>query len=380
MKSSVRVRAWLACLFVTAMSVAPAQADVLVVGQSTALSGPLAGSGEPMRAGAKLHFDAVNAAGGIHGRRIHLISKDDQYKPELTEKNIAELVDKDDAIVLLGGAGTANNEALLRNGVFERAGIAMVGPRTGGGALRKPYNPWMFHIRGSYADEVAKAIEQFAAIARRRVGIVYQNDTFGLDGLRAAEAALARHDLKPEFLASYERSSSEIQKAVDQALHAGTPAILLLTTTNATAAFARQYKAAGGTGQLIALSVNDPAAIIREIGGQAAHGLAVTSVFPATSRTDVPIVKEYRQALARFGPEDAVPSMVGLEGFIAAKVIVEGLRRAGPKPTRAAVLKGLESLGRADIGGFPIAFGPRLRAGSQYVDVMIVNKNGRVIR
>lgn len=380
MNGTVLIRAWWACLVCAATAIGPASAQVLVVGQSTTLSGPQAGSGEPMRAGAKLYFDSVNAAGGVHGRKVHLISKDDQYKPELTEKHVAELIEKDDAIVLLGGAGTANNEALLRNGLLERAGIALVGPRTGGTALRKPFNPWMFHIRGSYADEVTKAVEQFTAIARKRIGIVYQNDNFGLDGLRAAELALGRLGLKPEFLASYERNSTEVKKAVEQAVQAGTPAILLLTTTGATAAFTAQYKAAGGAGQLIGLSVNDLPAIVREIGVQAARGLALTSVFPSPARTDMPVVKEYRQALARFGAEDAVPSATALEGYIAARVIVEALRRAGPNPTRASVIKSLESFGRTDIGGFPVEFGPRVRGGSHYVDVTIVNRNGQVLR
>lgn len=126
--------------------------------------------------------------------------------------------------------------------------------------------------------------------------------------------------------------------------------------------------------------VNAAGGIIKAIGVKAAHGLAITAVFPSPTRTDFGIVKEYLSALKKFGPKDALPSVVSLEGFIVAKVIVEALRRSGPTPTRAAVIKSLETMSNTDIGGFSVNFGPRVRAGSHYVDITVINKHGVVLR
>jgi len=357
-----------------------ATAKDIVVGQSTALTGTLASSGEPMRLGAQVYFDMVNAGGGIQGQSIRFISKDDRYKVSDTVRNVADLIEKDQAIVLLGGSGTANNEALLKQKLLANAHIALVGPRTGGNGLREPFNPYMFHIRASYADEVNKAIEHFATVGLKRIGIVYQNDAFGTEGLAAAEAALKRHAMEPYFQATYERNSTKVESAVKTALATTPQAILLLTTSSATAEFTKLFHGAGGSAQLIALSVNNADSIIKEIGVNAAHGLAIITVFPSPTRADFGVVKEYQSALKKFGPKDAQLSIVSLEGFIVAKVIVEALRRSGPNPTRETVLKSLEKLNNTDIGGFWVDFGPTVRAGSHYVDISIIDRNGMVLR
>lgn len=357
-----------------------AHAKDIVIGQSTALSGVLASSGEPMRQGAKLYFDMVNAEGGINGRMIRFISLDDRYKVEDTLRNVSQLIERDQAVVLLGGSGTANNQALLNQKLLANANIAMVGPRTGALTLREPLNPYMFHVRASYTAEVEKAIEHFASIGYKKIGVVYQNDSFGVDALSAAKKALLQRSIQAVFLAAYERNSTEVASAVSTAIAADAQAILLLTTSRPTAEFTKQFREAGGTAQLVALSVNDAISIIKEIGVKAAHGLAITTVFPSPTRTDFGIVKEYQLALKKFGPRDEPLSIVALEGFIVAKVIVEALRKAGPDLSRQAMIKSLETMRDADIGGFHIDFGPRLRAGSQYVDITIINKNGMILR
>lgn len=358
----------------------PAHAGEIVIGQSTALSGVLASSGEPMRLGAQLCFDMVNASGGINGRKIRFISKDDEYKVERTVANVVELTEKEGAVVLLGGSGTTNNEALLQQGVLQKAGIALVGPRTGGSSLREPFNPWLFHVRASYAEEVGAALRHFTSVGFRSIGFVYQDDSFGKDGLAAGLAALARAGIEPAFTATYERNSTRVGPAVEAALAARAQAILLLTTTAPTAEFARLYREAGGNAQLLALSINDAQSIMQRIGVRAAHGLAFTTVFPSPSRTDFGIVKEYHAALRKFGPAGAQASVVSLEGYIVAKVIVEALRRAGPQATRESVMKSLETLKDADLGGFWVSYGARQRAGSHYVDISIINKNGLLLR
>jgi branched-chain amino acid transport system substrate-binding protein len=369
----------IAIVFGTLAIVSAVHAKDIVVGQSTALTGTLASSGEPMRLGAQVAFDAVNAAGGVNGRHVRFISKDDKYKIEETVRLVKELAEKEDAIVFVGGSGTANHEELLKKKILQEANVAMIGPRTGGAALRDPFNPYMFHIRASFAEEVEKAIVYFRTIGFQKIGVVYQDDALGKDGLTAAKKVLLREKLEPAFLATFERGTLNVEPAVKAAVAAGAQAIILVTTTAPTSAFVKLFHEGGGTAQLMALSIVDAEAVIKSIGLKYAHGLAITTVFPSQSRTEIPIIKDYQADLKKFAP-NAQPSIVSLEGYVAARVIIEALKKAGPNPTREKVMHSLETLTKTEIGGFRINFGPKSRVGSTYVDISMINKNGQVIR
>lgn len=352
----------------------------IVIGQSVDLTGPLSGAGIPMRLGAQVCFDMVNAAGGINGQKIRFVSRDDNYKVAQTVQNVKDLIEKEDAVVLVGESGTANNEALLKEKVLENAGIAVVGPRTGATSLRQPFNPYLFHLRASYTQEIDKAVEYYTSIGAKKIGIVYQNDAFGADTTASAKAALKRTGLEPLFLATYDRHSIELGPAVKEALAASPQAILLLTTVAPTATFVKLYREAGGAAQMTTLSINDPDTIIKSIGINLARGLSVTTVFPTPTRDDYPIIKEYHTALKKFGPADVQPNLSSLEGYLAAKIIVEALKRTGPNPTREKVMHSLETFGNTDLGGFRVNFSPKSRTGSTYVDISIISKEGRVLR
>jgi ABC-type branched-subunit amino acid transport system substrate-binding protein len=352
----------------------------IVVGQSVDLTGPLSSAGIPMRMGAQICFDMVNAAGGVNGQKIRFVTRDDNYKVAQTLSNVRDLISKEDIVVLVGESGTANNEALLKEKVLENASLAVVGPRTGATSLRQPYNPYLFHLRASYAQEIDKAVEYYTSVGSKKIGIVYQNDAFGADVLTAAKAALKRVGVEPAFLATYERDSIKLEPAVKEALGASPQAILLLTTVAPAATFVKLYREAGGAAQLMTLSINDPDTIIKSVGIQHARGLTTTTVFPTPSRDDYPIVKEYHAALKKYGPADAQPNLSSFEGFLAGKVIVEALKKAGPNPTREKVMQSLETFSNADLGGFRMNFGPKSRSGSSYVDISIISKDGRVLR
>lgn len=359
--------------------VSAVHAKDIIVGQSTALTGTLASSGEPMRLGAQVAFDAVNAAGGVNGSHIRFISKDDKYKIDETLRLVKELAEKDGAVVFVGGSGTANHEELLKKRVLAAADVAMIGPRTGGAALREPFNPYMFHIRASFAEEVEKAIVYFRTIGFQKIGVVYQDDALGEDGLASARKVLLREKLEPAFLATFERGTLKVEPTVKTALAAEAQAIILVTTTAPTSAFVKLFREAGGTAQLMALSIVDAETVIKSIGIKNAHGLAITTVFPSYTRTEIPIIKDYQVDLKKFAP-NAQPSLVSLEGYVAARVIIEALKKAGPNPTREKVMNSLETLTKTDIGGFRINYGPKSRVGSNYVDISMINKNGQVIR
>jgi len=360
----------------------PARAAELVVAQVAPLSGVLAATGAQMVLGAKIYFEHVNATSGIHGAKIRHVVKDDAYRIDETIRLTQEAIARDRAVALIGFAGTANLTELLKRNILQEAGIALVAPYTGGEPLRTPFNPSIFHIRAGYADEAEHMIGQLVTLGIKDIGVYYQNDGFGKAGLAGVEAALQRRDLKLAASAPYERNKLDdsVTQAVAAFKAAGVSAIIMISINPTTAAFVKAFRAAGGNAQLFNISVVDPAELVRLAGVENMHGLGISQVVPFPYSPTLPVIREYRELFARYAPKDAAISYTSFEEFIGAKVLVEGLRRAGPRPTPEKVLRALEALGRHDVGGFQVNFSRDNRIGSKYVEVTVIGRQGKLLR
>lgn len=375
-----RSAARLATVMLAAVLNAGVLASELVIGQAAPLSGVLGTTGKQMVIGAQIYFDHINRLGGIHGARIKHVVLDDGYRVDETVRLTRQLVEKDQAVALFGYAGTANIGELLKLGVLSRANIALVAPYTGGEPLRKPFNPNVFHIRAGYADEGEHMVDHLVTLGIRRIAVFYQNDAFGKAGLLGVEQALARRGLELTDSASYERNTDDVSAAVKQLTASQPDAIIMVSVNRSTAGFVRAYRQAGGAGQLFNISVVDPAELVR-LGGRAnLHGLGIAQVVPYPYSPTLPVIKEYRELFKKYAPADAAISYTSFEEFIGAKVLVEGLRRAGPAPTPQKVLRALESLGTHDVGGFLVNFSPDNRIGSKFVEVTVIGRDGTLLR
>lgn len=357
-----------------------AHAGEIVVGQVVPLSGVLATTGQQMVLGAKVYFDHVNSQGGINGARIRHVVLDDGYKVDETVRLTRRLIDKDKAVALFGYAGTANIGELLKLGVLAEAGIALVAPYTGGEPLRKPFNPNIFHIRAGYADEAEHMVNHLVTLGIGRIGVFYQNDAFGKAGLAGVEQALDKRGLKLAGVASYERNTDDVSDAVKNLGSAQPDAIIMISVNKSTAGFVKAYRAAGGAAQLFNISVVDPAELVK-LGGLAnMHGLGIAQVVPYPYSPTLRVIREYRELFRKYAPKDAAVSYTSFEEFIGAKVLVEGLRRAGPNPTPEKVLHALEALGTYDAGGFQVSFSRENRIGSKFVEVTVIGREGALLR
>lgn len=176
--------------------ISPSVASEIVVGQVAPLTGLLAPTGNHIRAGAQIYFDAVNASGGINGQKIKLVSKDDGYKVPDTIKQAKALIEETQPVALFGFVGTGNVEAVLKEKILDDNGIPLVMIRTGATSLAKSGNPWMFITRASYAGEIGKIFQLYSATGYKNYGIFYQDDPFGQDGLASAEALAEKHGCK----------------------------------------------------------------------------------------------------------------------------------------------------------------------------------------
>lgn len=357
-----------------------AHAADIVIGQVAPLSGVLASTGRDMVLGAKIYFDHVNASGGVNGSKIRHVVVDDAYKVDETVRLTQELIEKQQAVALIGFAGTANVGEVLKRGLLESGKIALVAPYTGGEVLRNADNRNIFHIRAGYADEAEHMVDHLVTLGVKRIAVFYQNDGFGEAGKKGVEAAMARRDLKLAAAASYERNTDDVKVAVDTIRKSDAGAVIMISVNRSTAAFAKAFREAGGSAQLLNISVVDAGQLVKLSGTPAVHGLGISQVMPFPYSDTLPVTREYKKLFAKYAPADASISYTNFEEFVGAKVLVEAMRRAGPNPTSEKILRALEALGSLDVGGFNVSFSPGSRVGSRFVEVTVIGRNGTLLR
>jgi ABC-type branched-subunit amino acid transport system substrate-binding protein len=347
----------------------------IVVAQVAPFSGAQAASGKALRAGIQLCFDAVNAAGGINGAKIRFVTKDDGYKPNETVRLIKETLAADKPVAFIASIGTANLEALKKDGVLVNGNIPMVGGASGASSMIGAPN--IFITKATHHDEVDKLFSIVTTVGLNQAAIVYQNDTFGKDVLAGAEAAAPKTGVKILVKAPYERNTTNVGPAVDAVLKSEAPLIYLVAVTSAAIEFIKQYRQQGGKGQIYGLSVIDSGAVAAKLGAEMARGYAFGTVIPPTSAKTFAIVREYQELVAK----SKIPDLAerSMEGYVAAKVLVHALRTAG-KPSAAAVLKAMSNIKQLDIGDYIVDFTRKDRTGSQFVDFAILSRDARVMR
>ncbi len=355
-------------------------AEELVIGQVAPLTGTIAGTGDEYVAGGKAYFDHINANGGIYGRKIRVVVKDDSYKPEQTLALTREILADDKPLALFGFVGTGNVLALNKNRVLEDAGIALLAPYTGAQDLREPMNPNIFHIRASYTDETARMVEHLHTIGLRRFAVMYQDDPFGKSGLAGAEQALQKLGMKAVAKGGYDRTKpEEVDAAVAAIAPANPDAIIMVSVNRASAAFIKKMRGQGSKARLFSISVVNFKELLKNAGEDNARGIGISQVMPYPYSPLVPVAREFQGLMKKYQPEKVV-SYASMESFIAAKILVEAIRRCGADPTRQKVITQLEKMNGYDVGGFKVSFSADNHVGSRFVEVTVIGRDGKLLR
>ena len=349
--------------------------DAITLGQTTALSGPLGDLGQEVLKGSKAYFDALNARGGINGRKIVLISKDDAYDPKKTVENVEAFIAGGETFALFGTFGTPNNEALIP--VALKAGMPVLMPYTGAPSIRKPELVGVFNLRASYADEAEKLIQHLTTIGFKKIGIAYQNNSFGKEVLTAATAALEQRQLKPVAAVSVENNASDAAAAATKLLAAQPDALVLGLAGKPTIEVIKNVNQSRKGLQMYALSVLATAGNLKALGNDGS-GVAISQVVPFPSNTVMPLVRDYQQAMKAAGVNEF--SHLSLEGYLNARVVAEGIRRAGRNLSRESLITSLQSINRMDMGGMEIGFGKGASSASKFVELTVINSQGRLVK
>lgn len=348
----------------------------IVLGQSAAFSGPAAQLGIQMNRGAKVYFDALNTAGGVNGNTIELRTLDDGYEPDRCKANTERFITKDNVFALFGYVGTPTCLAALP--LVNESKTLFFGPFTGAESLRDPFSKNIFHIRASYFDETALIVKQLTSLGLNKIAVFYQNDAYGKAGLEGVVRALKTSQLAPVATGTVERNTVNVAQAVKDIAAARPDAVVQISAYKSCAAFIREARKAGYGGTFYNVSFVGTQALADELGKEG-RGIMVSQVMPFPFSTTTALSREYLDAVAKAGG-DATPNYSSMEGYVAAKVFTEGLKRAGRNPTREAFITSMESIQGVNLGGFNVGFGARDHVASHFVELSMLTEDGKVRR
>jgi branched-chain amino acid transport system substrate-binding protein len=360
------------------------------IGMSAAFTGTAAALGTELYRGAQAYYDEINDRGGIHGRPISVAVLDDRYEPLPCVMNTLRLLEEEGVFLLSGYVGTPTLTRALpfikQYAQEHDEDLAVVGVFTGAQPQREPpYGEYVFNIRASYRQEMMALVDQFWRAGAREFGVFYQIDAYGRSGTDGVARGLARRGATIAAEATYARGArfEDDMSLAAKTLREGSVDVVLCTGAyQGCAAFIRSARDLGWNVPISNLSFVGSEALLglltehgRKTGRDYTRAIVNSQVVPSYDDLTLPGVKEYRTLMDKNNP--AIPhalrdpgytprsySFVGLEGFINAKVIVEGLRRAGPRLTRHGFRQGLESLRDFDLGvGAPLSFGANRHQG-----------------
>jgi branched-chain amino acid transport system substrate-binding protein len=362
----------LACAVSALLSAAPAWAQIKI-GQTAGFTGAVAASVKEATEGAKLYFDAVNARGGVGGLQIELISLDDKFDPKLAAANAKQLIDGG-VIALFLNRGTPHTQGIMP--LLAEHKVPLVGPSTGAMVLHQPVHPWLFNVRATYQREAERATSHLSLIGIDRIAIVQVDDSFGADAVQGAIKGLKNVNKDAVAVEKYDRAKPDFAAIVPRVIAKEPQAILFIGSGTAIVDGMKAVRAAGSKAQLVTLSNNASAGFVKDLG-PIAHGVVVSQVFPYERSIASPLIKEAMEQ-AKAKNLELTPIMV--EGYVSAKVLVEGLRRASPLPNRDKLRKAFETFNRVDFGGLEITYTSQDHSGLDYADLSIVGPDGRFRR
>ena len=342
----------------------------IVIGQSTPLSGSNKELGQDIREGALAYFKRVNDAGGVNGRKIELVTLDDANDTKRSEANTKQLLEQNNPIALFGYASATLSRPALPH--VEAAKIPFFAPFTGADPMRK-FNRYVYNHRASYADELEKIIEHYTTFGIRKFAVLYYDDVVGKENLAAVERALKSRNLSAVAAVAVTRTQTDFGKESAQVLQ-GAPDVVIVTTLYKTSAdFIKLLKKHGLGAQFVSTSFAGSTALANALGAEGL-GVAMAQVVPSYLRRSVPIVREYQAAMEALLNKKYF-SYQTFESYIAAKVLVEGLRRAGTQPTRENLLRALDAMQSYDVGGYVVTFSPTNHNGSNFVSLSILGRD-----
>ena len=343
-------------------------ADSITFGQAAVLEGPASALGQGMRTGIQAAFDEINARGGVHGRKLKLISRDDGYEPDRAIAETRKLINEDKVFALIGPVGTPTSAAAQP--IATAAKVPFIGAFTGAGFLRNPKLENVINLRASYGAETEAWIKHLTEDLKiKKIAIFYQDDAFGRAGLDGVKAAMSKRGLDLAEEATYERNTVAVKTALLALRRAAPEAVVMVGAYKPCAELIKLAHKLELNPVFVNISFVGASALAKELGPDG-RGVVVSQVVPFPWDTSLKVVADYQAAIK------GAPDFVSLEGYLVGRLAIAALEKIGGEPTRGALLKVIKDTGKFDIGGLAMTFGPTKNEGLDQVFLTVIQPDG----
>src|SRR6516164_8598330 len=343
-------------------------ADSITFGQAAVLEGPASALGQGMRTGIQAAFDEINARGGVHGRKLKLISRDDGYEPDRAIAETRKLINEDKVFALIGPVGTPTSAAAQP--IATAAKVPFIGAFTGAGFLRNPKLENVINLRASYGAETEAWIKHLTEDLKiKKIAIFYQDDAFGRAGLDGVKAAMSKRGLDLVEEATYERNTVAVKTALLALRRAAPEAVVMVGAYKPCAELIKLAHKLELNPVFVNISFVGASALAKELGPDG-KGVVVSQVVPFPWDTSLKVVADYQAAIK------GAPDFVSLEGYLVGRLAIAALEKIGGEPTRGALLKVIKDTGKFDIGGLAMTFGPTKNEGLDQVFLTVIQPDG----
>jgi branched-chain amino acid transport system substrate-binding protein len=349
------------------------RSDRILFGQAAALDGPSSALGQGMRQGILAAFAEINAKGGVHGRKLELISRDDGYDPDRSVVQTTRLIEEDKVFALIGAVGTPTTTVTVP--IAKASNVPFIGPFTGAGFLRAPDLHNVVNIRASYAAEAEAWIKHLTEdLHVSNIAIFYQDDSYGRDGLAGVKLALEKRGMELTAEGTFERNTRAVGSALRTLRRAEPEAVVMVGTYGPCAEFIKRAHKDGFNPIFVNISFVGANALAKELGPEG-QGVIVSEVVPFPWDISVKVVADYQAAEKALDP-NMKPEFVSLEGYLSGRLVAAALEQTGPNPTRADMLRVINDVGRFDISGTIMSFGPKLQDAPSKVFLTVIQRDG----
>jgi ABC-type branched-subunit amino acid transport system substrate-binding protein len=348
-------------------------ADTIVFGQPAVLNGPASALGQGMRVGLNAAFEEANRKGGVHGRKLKLVSEDDGYEPDKSIAAVKKLIEQEKVFALIGPVGTPTANAAQP--VAQAAKVPYIGPFTGAGFLRDPARDNVINIRASYDAETEAWVKHLTEDLKiTKIAIFYQDDAFGRAGLSGFKKAMDKRGMKIHAEATFERNTVAVKSALLALKRAEPEAVVMVGPYKPCAEFIKLARKVDFNPAFVNISFVGANALAKELGPDG-KGVIVSQVVPFPWDASLKVVADYHAALKAVDSAES-PGFVTLEGYLVGRLVIAALDKAGKDVTRESLLKTIRETGKFDIGGLPMTFSATKNEGLDKVFMTVIQPDG----
>jgi len=346
--------------------------DAIVFGQAAVLEGAASALGQGMRAGIQAAFDEVNKTGGVHGRKLKLISLDDGYEPDRSIAQTKKLIEEEKVFALIGPVGTPTSAAAQP--IATAAKVPYIGAFTGAGFLRNPQLDNVVNIRASYDAETEAWVKHLTEDLKiSKIAIFYQDDAFGRAGLSGVKKAMDKRGMALVAEGTYERNTVAVKSALLTLKRAEPEAVVMVGAYKPCAEFIKLARKVDFSPAFVNISFVGSVALAKELGPEG-KGVIISQVVPFPWDGSLKVVADYQAAIK--AANGAEPDFVSLEGYLVGRLAIAALEKTGAEPTREGLLKTIKETGTFDIGGLPMTYGPNDNEGLDKVFMTVIQGDG----